>query len=157
MIIYFVLFIVVIFLVINFMKIEGFTPKFTKNKLHNDIMNRHYDTDIYDNKVKLKKCCNNNCKGNALYMNKNCKTNKITARRNLRNNYKPIFTKKEFERIRKKKEEKYKKVKNELDLSRIKLELKNLPEDGKAYQEIIKDTSYVTPGGTKNLYPISVN
>tara|TARA_B110001469_G_C9597509_1_gene296752 strand:- start:852 stop:1271 length:420 start_codon:yes stop_codon:yes gene_type:complete len=139
------------------MKIEGFTPKFKKNRLYNDIMDRHYDTDIYDNKIKLKKCCNKNCKTHANYTSENCKKNKKTARQNLRNSYKPIFTKKEFEKIRKKKEEKYKKVKNELDLSKIKLKLNTLPEGSTSYNKIINDQSYVTQGQKLNLYPISVN
>lgn len=157
MIIYLVLFIVVIFLVINFMKIEGFTPKFTKNKLFYDIIDRHFDTDIYKNKKKLKKCCKKNCKAKAQYMTEDCKSNKLSAKRILKKNYKPIFTKNEFEKLTKMKEEKYKKVKNELDLSKIKLKLNSIPEGSQVYENIITDTSYVVPGGKKNLYPISVN
>ena len=141
-------------------KKESFTSKihnFNKNDLYHNIMDTHFTTDIYKNKHKLKKCCKNDCKAKAKYIGKDCDKNKKNALDNVNDQFKLQYTKEEFEKLKEKAEKYYGSAKNELDLRKIKLELKNLKDTSDEYNEIVNDTSYVIPGVKINLYPISVN
>lgn len=136
-------------------KREPFINTFNKNKLYNKIVDKHFTTDHYINKQRLKKCCDKNCKAKAKYMTKNCDKNKKDAKMNLKTQFELPFDEKEFKNILEESEKHYGNAKNELDLRYIKLDV---PDDTNVYNKIINDNkSYVIPGNRLNLYPIFVN
>ena len=139
-------------------KKETFINTFNKNKLYNKIVDKHFTTDHYINKQRLKKCCDKNCKAKAKYMTKNCEKNKKEAKKSLKDQYNLAFTKKEFNNILNKSEKYYGNALNELDLREIKLEIPNITNNKKLFNRIVNDNySYVTPGYKSNLYPTFVN
>lgn len=141
-------------------KKEHFISKnnyFIENELYNFIISTHFTTDNYKMKQELKKCCTGDCKAYVQYLSNKCEENKRKALEMLNKQFNLAFTMEEFNRLVKEAEEYYGSAKNELDLRKIKLVLNDLKDDTLVYKNILNDTSYITPGIKKNLYPISVN
>ena len=95
-------------------------------------------------------CCLENCDTKPQYLSKNCEKN-LNDSRNYFNKYFDLqFTEDEFKKLKDELEDKYSKVYNEIDLTKIKLDFGELDES--TVNKIINDTTYEIPGELEYLY-----
>uniref|UniRef100_A0A6C0J352 Uncharacterized protein n=1 Tax=viral metagenome TaxID=1070528 RepID=A0A6C0J352_9ZZZZ len=95
-------------------------------------------------------CCLENCNSKPQYLSKKCKENLSEARYNFNTYFDLQFTEEEFDILKAKIEDKYSKVYNEIDLTKIKLDFGEL--DDSTVNKIINDTTYEIPGEIEYLY-----